>query len=48
MRSIWTMAPSARALSTRERIMDAAAMLCYEHGYHALGIDRRLGVVGGS
>lgn len=45
-RSIWSIAPSATAGATRERLMDAAAALFYEHGFHAIGIDRIFGDVG--
>jgi AcrR family transcriptional regulator len=45
-RSIWSIAPPAAASSTRERLLDAAASLFYEHGFHAIGIDRIFGDVG--
>jgi AcrR family transcriptional regulator len=45
-RSIWSMEPLSRPGSTRERLMDAAAMLFYEHGFHAIGLDRILAEVG--
>lgn len=46
--SIWTIRPSpaAKAGPTRERLMDAAAMLFYGQGFHAIGLDRILDEVG--
>jgi AcrR family transcriptional regulator len=45
-RSIWSMAPAVAAPGTRERLLDAAALLFYEHGFHAIGLDRIFGDVG--
>jgi AcrR family transcriptional regulator len=45
-KSIWSMAPRAQATSTRERIIDAAGLLFYEHGFHAIGLDAILEAVG--
>ncbi len=38
-RAIWTIEPRAKTSTTRERLMDAAAMRFYEHGFHAVGLD---------
>lgn len=48
MSSIWTIAPSppARLGSTRERLIDAASVLFYEKGFHAIGLDRIIEEVG--
>lgn len=48
MRSIWTISRSqpVKAGSTRERLLDAAAVLFYEQGFHAVGVDRILDEVG--
>lgn len=45
-KAIWSVAPRARASETRERLLDAAAMLFYEHGFHAIGLDAILEEVG--
>jgi len=45
-RSIWTVAPRQSASTTRERLIDAAAMLFYENGFHAVGLDKILEEVG--
>jgi AcrR family transcriptional regulator len=45
-RSIWTVEPRGRTTTTRERILDAAVMLFYEHGFHAIGLDQILEEVG--
>lgn len=45
-KSIWSVAPRVRQSDTRERLLDAAAMLFYEHGFHAIGIDAILEEVG--
>jgi AcrR family transcriptional regulator len=45
-RSIWSFAPPVAGAGTRERLLDAAALLFYEHGFHAVGIDRIFGDVG--
>jgi AcrR family transcriptional regulator len=39
-------AAPARPALTRERLLDAAAVLFYEHGFHAVGLDRILAEVG--
>ena len=48
MQSIWSIRPSApaRLASTRERLIDAASVLFYEQGFHAIGLDRILEEVG--
>lgn len=45
-KAIWSIAPRARQSTTRERLIDAAAMLFYEHGFHAIGLDAILEDVG--
>ncbi|HTE05416.1 MAG TPA: TetR/AcrR family transcriptional regulator [Planctomycetota bacterium] len=45
-RSIWYAEPVRRTAPTRERLMDSAALLFYEHGFHAIGLDRILAEVG--
>ena len=37
--TIWTIAPRAPAASTRQRLIDAATVRFYQHGFHAVGID---------
>lgn len=37
--SIWTIAPRAPATTTRQRLIDAAIVRFYNHGFHAVGID---------
>lgn len=37
--TIWTIAPRAPATTTRQRLLDAAIVRFYEHGFHAVGID---------
>jgi len=44
--SIWSVATAIRGGGTRERLMETAAGLFYEHGFHAIGIDRIFGDVG--
>ena len=46
-RSIWAISPAAqKAASTRERLLDVAAPLFYERGFHAIGIDNIIDGVG--
>lgn len=45
-KAIWSITPRARQSTTRERLLDAAAMLFYEHGFHAIGLDAILDEVG--
>ena len=45
-RSIMAVTAVDRAASTRERLMDAAVVLFYVHGFHAIGLDRILADVG--
>lgn len=45
-RSIWTIAPSPRSSGTRDRLIDAAAVLFYTEGFHGVGLDRVLEQVG--
>ena len=45
-KAIWSIAPRTNQVSTRDRLIDAAAMLFYEHGFHAIGLDRILEEVG--
>src|SRR5262245_22661359 len=45
-RSIMAVTATERPASTRERLMDAAVVLFYEHGFHAIGLDRILDEVG--
>ena len=45
-RSIWAMSAPAKTASTRERLLDAAALLFYENGFHAIGIDQIIDEVG--
>ncbi|MBL8747475.1 MAG: TetR/AcrR family transcriptional regulator [Phycisphaerae bacterium] len=44
-RSIWSVASPPRQ-PTRERLIDASAMLFYEQGFHAIGIDQIIAEVG--
>jgi AcrR family transcriptional regulator len=39
-------APSTPAPGTRQRLIDTAQALFYEHGFHAIGLDRILAEVG--
>ena len=45
-RSIMAVTAADKPASTRERLMDAAVVLFYEHGFHAIGLDRILADVG--
>ena len=45
-KSIWSVEPAVRPGSTRERLLEAAALLFYAHGFHAVGLDRILAEVG--
>ena len=45
-RSVLAVTTMEKAASTRERLMDAAVVLFYEHGFHAIGLDRILADVG--
>lgn len=45
-RSIFALPPPVKAGSTRGRLLDAAALLFYENGFHAIGIDQIIDEVG--
>lgn len=45
-RSIWAIPTATKAASTRERLLDVAAPLFYERGFHAIGIDNIIDGVG--
>jgi len=46
-RSIWSISAAApKASTTRERLLEAAAPLFYERGFHAIGIDNIIDGVG--
>src|SRR4030095_10763344 len=45
-RSIMAVTAVDRPASTREGLMDAAVVLFYVHGFHAIGLDRILADVG--
>lgn len=45
-KAIWSIAPRPVQTSTRDRIIDAAAMRFYEQGFHAVGLDAILEDVG--
>ena len=45
-RSIWAIPAATKTASTRERLLDVAAPLFYERGFHAIGIDNIIDGVG--